>query len=44
MMDLDRPAGQRVIGKAPFTIFEDIATEQIAAEYIRKVAKSLEIV
>jgi phospholipase C len=44
MMDLDRPAGRRVIGKVPFIILEDINTEQKAAEYIRKVAKSLEII
>lgn len=44
MMDLDRPAGQRVIGKNRFMILEDINTEQKAAEYIKKVAKSMEIV
>jgi phospholipase C len=43
MMDLDRPAGSRVIGHGGFTILEDINTEQKAAEYIRAVAKSLEI-
>jgi hypothetical protein len=43
MMDLDRPAGSRVIGHGAFTILEDINTEQKAAEYIRAVAKSLEI-
>jgi hypothetical protein len=44
MMDLDRPAGQRVIGKKDFMVLEDVNTEQKAAEYIRKVAKSMEIV
>ena len=44
MMDLDRPAGQRVISKKGFMTLEDINTEQKAADYIRKVAKSMEIV
>jgi hypothetical protein len=44
MMDLDRPAGQRVIGKKDFMVLEDVNTEQKAAEYIKKVAKSMEIV
>jgi phospholipase C len=44
MMDLDQPASERVIGNTEFTLLEDINTEQKAAEYIKKVAKSLEIV
>src|SRR4029079_6244542 len=43
MLDLDRPAGQRVIGKTGYMILEDINNEQKAAEYIKKVAKSMEI-
>lgn len=44
MMDLDQPASERVIGNAEFKVLEDINTEQKAAEYIKNVAKSLEIV
>jgi phospholipase C len=44
MTDLDRPASRRVIGRNGFTVLEDINTEQKAAEYIRKVAASMEII
>jgi len=44
MMDLDQPASERVIGNTEVKLLEDINTEQKAAEYIRRVAKSLEIV
>jgi phospholipase C len=43
MMDLDRPAGERVIGNGDFTVLEDIDTEQKAAEYIQAVAASMDI-
>lgn len=42
MIDLDRPAGRRVIGR-DYGVLEDVNTEQKAADYIRKVAKSMEI-
>ncbi len=41
-MDMDRPAGQRVIGKNGINVLEDINTEQKAAEYIKGVRESLE--
>jgi phospholipase C len=45
MMDLDRPPKQRTIGSPKsFATLEEINTEQKAAEYIRAVAKSLEVV
>ena len=44
MMDLDRPAGQRIIGTPPFMVLEDINSEQKASVYIKEVAKSLGIV
>lgn len=44
MMDLDQPAVERVIGNTEFKVLEEINTEQKAAEYIKRVAKSLEIV
>ena len=41
MMDLDRPAGERVIGNGDFSVLEDINTEQKAAVYIQVVEASL---
>lgn len=41
MMDLDRPASARVIGKSGFAVLEDINTEQKAAVYIKAVEASL---
>jgi len=40
-MDLDRPAGKRVIGSNGITVLEDINTEQKAAMYIKEVSESL---
>jgi phospholipase C len=41
MMDLDRPAGQRIIGTNGINVLEDINTEQKAAVYIQAVEASL---